>query len=56
MSGDTVFLPKSLRNLKEQQPYLGKLANVISVQPKKFDPATYQPEEPILYEVDVALT
>ena len=56
MSGDSVFLPKSLRSSKGQPPFQGKLANVISVQPHRFDPATYKPEEPILYEDDVPHT
>lgn len=56
MSSDSLFLPRSLRNSQALPPFQGKLANVISVQPRRFDPETFKPEEPILYEDDVLPT
>ncbi|CAG9335480.1 unnamed protein product [Blepharisma stoltei] len=42
-------IPKSVCEKKNKPVFLAKLGNVMSVQPKKFDPSTYTLENPIMY-------
>jgi hypothetical protein len=56
MSVVPIFLPQSIESTNKRRVFLGKLANVLSVQPKRFDPAEFKPEEPIMYSDEVSFS